>query len=72
VPWLLLFAFLILVVYPLSIGPALKLAITGILPPQTLEIYRPLMMVTRRTLWASDFIGWYITKVWKVEIAVQT
>jgi hypothetical protein len=53
-------AFLLLIVYPLSVRPVGFLISKGILPGEAFEIYKPLYLVTK--VWSSlnDFLNWYV------------
>jgi hypothetical protein len=65
VPWLPLFAFFILVVYPLSIGPAYRFA-RNVTPSSTLNtIYSPLLQIARHSKTARNLLDWYVTTIWK-------
>ena len=66
VPWLPLFALLIFVVYPLSIGPAFKLAEMRVLPAKALGIYLPLTRAAEQIPPIRTFINWYVFQAWKV------
>jgi hypothetical protein len=64
VPWLPFLAFLILVVYPLSMGPTFKLIQLRILPMQVIYIYDPLQAVIAHSTVLQNFFNWYITRLW--------
>ncbi len=60
----LLVAFLLLVIYPLSLGPALKLAERRIIPFRVLAIYEPLTPLCDHCPPARHFFDWYVQDVW--------
>jgi hypothetical protein len=67
IPWLPLFAFLILVVYPLSSGPIFKLEEKGIIPHEACDVYLPLVFAADHNRLVGEFFIFYVGKVWKVE-----
>lgn len=59
----------LLVVYPLSTGPAVKLAEHDMVSDTTLEIvYAPLIWLTEHCPPVKDFFDWYLSDVWKWSI----
>ncbi len=55
---------LLLVIYPLSLGPALKLAELGIIPFRVLAIYEPLTSLCDHCPPVRHFFDWYVQDVW--------
>jgi hypothetical protein len=64
--WFLMFGFL-LIIYPLSVGPVIKLCDKGLLSKKVVMVYGPLdtLMVRSRTL--ERFFDWYLEDVWKIK-----
>ena len=60
-----LVAFLLLVVYPLTLGPALKLAELRMIPFQVLAIYEPLTPLCDHCPPVRRFFDWYVQDVWR-------
>jgi hypothetical protein len=79
IPWLPLFALLVLLIYPLSTGPVYKLASKSVIPWQTIfTVYKPLFTVADSDpLFMAPrdhnppirrLFSWYIFTVWNVQI----
>ena len=56
--------FLLLVIYPLSTGPALKLAEHKVIPFGVLAIYEPLTPLCDHYPPVRNFFTWYVQEVW--------
>jgi hypothetical protein len=64
--WALWILFVLLVGYPLSVGPAAKLYFKNLLPHRPVEVfYAPLEAVAKNVPGANRFFEWYIDDVWK-------
>jgi hypothetical protein len=57
----------LLVLYPLSVGPMYKLRENGLAPSSATVLYAPLRMLCDRSEVAKGFIAWYLDDVWKVK-----
>ena len=62
--WALWLAFILLVVYPLSTGPAVVLVDKGVLPKSALDIYAPVAILAYNWPPADRFFDWYLKNVW--------
>jgi len=63
----LVFAFL-LVAYPLSVGPVVKLSEKGLISRKAVIIlYAPLDMLRSRSPAIKRFLEWYVEDVWKIK-----
>jgi hypothetical protein len=63
--WLAWAFVLLFVIYPLSIGPAYRLA-GNVTPSSPLNIvYSPLLQIARHSKAARNILDWYVTTVWK-------
>jgi len=66
--WVLQLLFLLLVAYPLSLGPAVKLLKSyPAIRPLVEAAYAPLVFLADRWSLLYDFLSWYIKTVWKVQ-----
>jgi hypothetical protein len=62
-------AILLLVLYPLSTGPAVKLAEHDIVSMDILEyVYAPLIWLAENCPPVADFFEWYLVDVWNWSI----
>jgi hypothetical protein len=68
VPWLPLFTFFVLVVYPLSTGPMIKLVEKGIVPPEVIYIYSPVGFAVEHSTVLRNFFNWYVGSIWQVSL----
>ena len=58
---------LLLILYPLSAGPAAKLVEKGLLSGKMVAIfYAPLDMLSNRSELMARFRDWYLGDVWKI------
>ena len=57
----------LLISYPLSVGPMYKLREKGLAPSSATVFYAPLRMLCDRSDVAKGFIEWYLDDVWKVK-----
>jgi hypothetical protein len=62
--WALWLAFFLLVVYPLSVGPAVLLLDKGLLPVEVLHVYKPLEILAKTCPPVHRFYDWYLKNVW--------
>jgi len=60
-----------LVAYPLSLGPAVKLVEKGFIPSDVFYFYEPLSILASRCPPASRFFGWYLRDVWRITLVVN-
>jgi hypothetical protein len=66
--WLLWIVLLLLVVYPLSLGPAAKLHLAHPAARPAIEgVYKPLTTLIDFNPHVRDFFVWYVEKVWKYD-----
>ena len=56
---------MILVGYPLSVGPVLRLWDRGWLPDQVLYVYAPLNFLAENCPPVLSFFEWYTQKIWR-------
>jgi hypothetical protein len=57
----------LLVLYPLSIGPVCKLTEKGLLSIDYSVLYRPLGMLYDRSSVAKRFFDWYLDDLWGIK-----
>ena len=59
---------LLFIVYPLSMGPAMKLHEVGLLPKPVIPlVYKPIIFVSDRVPLVSSFFDWYFVKIWRMK-----
>ena len=63
--WLVVVAVL-LVIYPLSSGPVLKLEQEGLVPPGVWSLYLPLWIFHDKSTVGKRCVEWYLEDVWKI------
>jgi hypothetical protein len=63
--WALWLAFFLLVVYPLSPGPAVTLFGKGLLPIEAMQVYRPLEILVNTSPSVARFYRWYLKDIWR-------